>query len=72
MYMSYAFTIAIIVAVFVAMIVFDVFEINRFLITDFIVLVITLPYVFRLSRSSWINLMIKYDPKAIENHEQKK
>lgn len=71
MYMSYAFTIAIIVAVFVAMIVFDVFTIDRFLITDFIVLVLVIPYIFRLSRSSWISLMISYDPKAIGNYERK-
>jgi hypothetical protein len=72
MYVSYAFTIAIIVAVFVAMVIFDVFEINRFLIVDSIVLIIVLPYIFRLSRSAWISLMIPYDSKAIENYEQKK
>ncbi len=71
MYMSYAFTIAIIVAIFVAMIVLDIFTINLFLILDFITLALVLPYVFRLSRASWIALMIKYDPEAIEKYEHK-
>lgn len=71
MYVSYALTIALIVAVFTAMYVFDIFSIELFLILDFVVLLLTLPYVFKVSRSIWIALMIKYDPTAIEKHEHK-
>lgn len=65
MYVSYALTIALTVAVFVALTVLNFFSIEVFLITDFIVLLVALPYVFRVSRSIWIALMIKYDENAI-------
>lgn len=71
MYVSYAITIALIVAVFTALVVFNLFSIELFLLLDFIVLLISLPYVFKVSRSIWIALMIKYDPKAIEKYERK-
>ncbi len=71
MYVSYGITIAITVAVFVALTVLNLFSIIPFLICDVIALVITMPYVTRVSRSIWIALMIKYDPNAIENHERK-
>lgn len=68
MYVSYGLTIAINVAVFVALLVFDSYNVTNFLILDFIVLLITLPYVFKVSRSIWIAMMIKYDPNAIKNY----
>lgn len=71
MYVSYALTIALIVAVFTTMYVFDMFSIELFLLIDFLVLLLTLPYVFKVSRSIWIALMINYDPSAIEKHEHK-
>lgn len=71
MYVSYAITIALIVAVFIALIVFNIFSIELFLLLDFIVLLISLPYVFKVSRSIWIALMIKFDSKAVENYERK-
>jgi hypothetical protein len=71
MYVSYAITIALIVAVFTALIVFNIFSIELFLLLDFIALLITLPYVFKVSRSIWIALMIKFDPRAIEKYERK-
>ncbi len=70
MYVSYALTIAITVAVFVALSVLNVFSIGLFLITDLIVLLLALPYVFRVSRSIWIALMIKYDKNAIKHHHE--
>lgn len=70
MYVSYALTIAITVAVFVALSVLNVFSIGVFLITDLIVLLLALPYVFRVSRSIWIALMIKYDKNAIKHHHE--
>jgi uncharacterized protein (DUF983 family) len=71
MYVSYALTIALIVAVFIALIVFNIFSIELFLLLDFIVLLIALPYLFKVSRSIWIALMVKFDKKAIEKYERK-
>lgn len=71
MYVSYALTIALIVAVFIALIVFNIFSIELFLLLDFIALLVALPYVFKVSRSIWIALMIKFDSKAIEKYERK-
>jgi uncharacterized protein (DUF983 family) len=71
MYVSYALTIALIVAVFIALIVFNIFSIELFLLLDFIALLIALPYLFKVSRSIWIALMIKFDKKAIEKYERK-
>ncbi|OFY94699.1 MAG: hypothetical protein A3K10_14455 [Bacteroidetes bacterium RIFCSPLOWO2_12_FULL_31_6] len=71
MYVSYALTIALIVAVFTVLIVFNIFSIELFLLLDFIVLLIALPYLFKVSRSIWIALMVKFDKKAIEKYERK-
>lgn len=62
MYVSYAITIALIVAVFTTLVLFNLFTIELFLIVDSIILLITLPYVFKVSRSIWIAMMIPYDP----------
>jgi len=70
MYVSYAITIAITVAIYVALTVLNFFSIALFLITDVVALFITLPYVFKLARSIWIALIIKYDANAILKHEQ--
>ena len=72
MYVSYALTIAINVAVFTAMVIFNVFEIGLFLILDCLTLLITLPYIFKLSRSIWISFIIKYNPNAIADYESKR
>ena len=71
MYVSYALTIAITVAVFVALTVFNLFSIGTFLICDVVALLVTMPYITRVSRSIWIALMVKYNPNAIKNNEQK-
>lgn len=71
MYVSYALTIAITVAIFVALVVFNIFSITTFLLADFIVLLFATPYVTRVSRSVWIALMVKYNPNAIQEYEQK-
>ena len=71
MYVSYALTIAITVAIFTALTIFNQFTIGIFLICDVVALVLTMPYITRVSRAIWIALMIKFDPNAIENHERK-
>ena len=71
MYVSYALTIAITVAVFVALTVFGLFSILTFLISDTIALLVTMPYITRLSRSIWIAMMVKYNPNSISKNESK-
>ena len=36
---------------------------------DFLILLITLPYIFKISRAIWLAIMVKYDPDAIKNYE---
>ena len=36
-----------------------------------IFLIINFVYIFRISRLMWINLMVKYDPKVLENARSK-
>ena len=64
MYVSYGFTIAISVAVFVAMVVLNLYSVSAYIITNLLVLIISLPYIFKLSRSFWLKLMVKPDKKA--------
>lgn len=66
MYVSYGLTIAISVAVFAALLVFDIYSLEMFLIAEFLVLLALLPIVIRVSRAIWIAIIVKYDPKAIE------
>lgn len=68
MYVSYGLTIALNVAVFVALLVFNSYSVRNFLILDFFVLLVTLPYVFKVSRAVWIAMMVKYDPNAIKDY----
>lgn len=71
MYVSYGITIAITVAIFVALTILNLFSITSFLILDIVALVVTAPYVTRVSRSIWIALMVKYDANAVKIHERK-
>jgi hypothetical protein len=34
-------------------------------------LTVNFVYIFRISRLMWLNINVKYDPKAIEKHESK-
>ena len=69
MYVSYALTVALNVAIFVALLVFQSYSLTNFFIVAGILLVVTLPYIFKISRSIWIAMMIRYDPNAIKNYE---
>ncbi len=53
MYVSYGLTIAVNVAVFIAM------SVEWYLIADVITLILTLPYLFKVSRALWIALVVK-------------
>jgi len=62
MYISYALTVALSVAVFVAMIVLWHFDIKWYLGLNFSAILLLFPFIFRLSRSIWIHIFVKYDP----------
>lgn len=66
-YVSYALTVAISVATFVAWIVLIgmSWDDNRFLywlITNAIILTLLMPWLMRVSRSLWFSWFVKYDP----------
>ncbi|MDG1260115.1 MAG: DUF983 domain-containing protein [Flavobacteriales bacterium] len=70
-YVSYGLTIALFVAVYVALITFNALGWIEYsltthpatlLITLFTLLILLLPLIARLSRSIWINMFVKYDP----------
>lgn len=63
MYVSYGLTIALNVAIFVALVVFDSFSIPSFLIAAGVIGVLVMPYIFKLARSIWLSLYVKYDPE---------
>lgn len=69
-YVSYAVTVALWVAVLVALITFDSLgwieygfytHPATFLITGIVLLIVLLPLIYRVSRSIWINLFVGYD-----------
>lgn len=66
-YVSYALTVAISVASFVAWWVLLGFSINDnslyyWIATNIALLVLLLPWIMRLSRSIWLSFFVKYDP----------
>lgn len=73
-YVSYALTIALWVAVLVAMHVFDYFGLIKFegmfeqptmfLVTGVVTLIVLLPLLYRLSRSIWINMFVGYHSRS--------
>lgn len=64
MYVSYAYSVAIFVAVFIISKVFLGLGIWWTVGALAVVLVLLSPWVFRLSRATWINLFVKYDSKV--------
>lgn len=69
MFVSYALTVALNVGIFIVFLIFDAYELVSFLIAASFSLIITLPYVAKVSRSIWIAFNVQYDPKAIDNYE---
>lgn len=74
-YVSYALTVALWVAVLVALYTFDAlgwieysFFKNplMFLISGIVTLILLLPVVYRLSRSIWINIFVNYSKEKDE------
>jgi len=74
-YVSYALTVAIAVAVFVAwyvLIGFTMSDLSDFrifwcLLTTVAVIVAVTPYIMRVSRSIWLSLFVKYDKHWRDN-----
>lgn len=69
MFVSYALTIGLNVGIFIVFAIFNAYELYSFLIVAGISLIITLPYVAKVSRSVWIAFNVNYDPKAIKKYE---
>jgi uncharacterized protein (DUF983 family) len=71
MYVNYAFTVAIAVAVFVAMTVLGSdWELHHYLIGIIIAIFLLAPLTFRMGRTVWINMFIKYNPHALSEEEK--
>ncbi len=68
MFVSYAFTIALTVAIFVAFTTFNVFSLVPFLIATGIALTLTTPFILKVSRSVWITISVRFDPNAITDY----
>ena len=62
MYVSYAFTIAVSVAIFLFYwVLFSEFDTLTFIIANTVVLIVLAPYTLRTARAVWLNLFVKYD-----------
>jgi uncharacterized protein (DUF983 family) len=63
MYVSYALQVALIITVFVALNILGLAELWIILTLSISLSVILIPVTFRLSRSAYINIFVKYDPE---------
>lgn len=70
MYVSYAITIALNVAVFTALMTINQYTLPIFFTVAGIGTLVAMPYIIKISRSIWIAMMINYDPNAIENYAE--
>ncbi len=61
MYVSYGLNIGVGLALFLLMILLLKLSIIVYLVTFFIVVVITFPLMMRISRLIWVNLFVKFD-----------
>jgi uncharacterized protein (DUF983 family) len=63
MYVSYALTVALSVAVFVAMIVLWEFSIGWYLGLNAAAIILMFPIIFRTSRAVWLNIFVGFGSK---------
>lgn len=79
-YVSYGLTVALWVAVFVALATFDAIGLINFsffqdailfLIVGVITLLALMPIMYRWSRSIWIHMFVQYRPDALEYNKEK-
>lgn len=78
-YVSYGLTVALWVAVLVALMTFDAIgwidfgfftHPTTFIVIGIATLIVLLPVVYRLSRSIWINLFVSYKGKEVKTDEE--
>ena len=62
MYISYAMQVALIITVFVALNVLDIAELWLIITLSIVLSLLMIPFTFRLSRSAYIHLFVKYNP----------
>ncbi len=62
MYVSYGYSVALFVATYILMNIFFDPSIKQIVIALFAAVVALAPFVLRLSRITWLNLFVKYDP----------
>lgn len=79
-YVSYSLTVGLWVAVFVALVTFDAIGLIAFsffdntilfLVVGVCVLLLLMPVIYRLSRSLWIHMFVKYRADAVEFNREK-
>ncbi len=63
MYISYAMQVALIISVFVALQIIGFAELWLILTISISLSVLLIPVTFRLSRSAYINIFVKYNPE---------
>ena len=68
MFVSYACTVALTVAIFVAFTIFNAYSLVPFLIATGIILTLTTPFILKISRSIWISFSVRFDSNAITNY----
>lgn len=64
MYVAYALTVAVSVAVFVAYFTFAEVDVTTYLLLNAGVLIVSMPLLFRLARMIWLNIFIAYKRDA--------
>ncbi|MEO8534670.1 MAG: DUF983 domain-containing protein [Flavobacterium sp.] len=64
MYVSYGLNVAVGIAAFIVSFVFFKTTIEQSFLSIIIALIISFPFVLRLSRNLYINMFVSYDPKA--------
>jgi len=69
MYVNYGLTVGISIVTFLIAVLFFNLSLVESFIPIVIILVLTAPISIRFSRIIWINLFIKYDPKATKAKE---
>ncbi len=68
MYVNYGLTVGLGIAVFIAMLVLgEEWQLHEYLIAIIGAILITMPLNFRLGRSIWINMFVKYKGVSVEN-----
>ena len=68
MYVSYGYTVAIFVAVFIISMLFFGLDMWTTVAILAVVLLLVSPWLFRLSRATWINMFVKYDKEVSQKN----